>query len=249
MSHVDARRADRPTPAPAHAGSAAFTLVEMLVVVGLIAALAALMLPALAKAREAANRAVCLSNLRQLTAAWIMYADEHRGLMISPDTDVGCWVGFPDTRDGITEGQLYPYVNDPGVYKCPSDQWHQWRSYSASEYLNGYGYYGPHARKVAEVRDSSHVMVFIEELDPRGFNWGSFVIEDPYLWEDFPATWHDRGACLSFVDGHAEYWQWVDPRTWAIYEHYTYTPGNPDFDRLRDAIYSSSFPVGAAMPP
>ena len=54
-----------------------FTLIELLVVIAIIALLMAILLPALKAAREQGKRAVCLNNLRQLTLAWIMYADGH----------------------------------------------------------------------------------------------------------------------------------------------------------------------------
>src|SRR4051812_1282979 len=56
-----------------------FTLVELLIVIGMIALLAALLLPAIGRAREMGKRAVCLSNLRQLSAAWIAYANDNKG--------------------------------------------------------------------------------------------------------------------------------------------------------------------------
>jgi prepilin-type N-terminal cleavage/methylation domain-containing protein/prepilin-type processing-associated H-X9-DG protein len=59
------------------AGSAGFTLIELLVVIAIIAILAALMLPALARARDSAHRAQCLSNLRQLAFVYHIYNDDH----------------------------------------------------------------------------------------------------------------------------------------------------------------------------
>jgi prepilin-type N-terminal cleavage/methylation domain-containing protein len=60
----------------------AFTLVELLVVIGIIALLISILLPALNKARDSANTVACLSNIRQLGAAATNYAAEHKGYII-----------------------------------------------------------------------------------------------------------------------------------------------------------------------
>lgn len=60
---------------------AGFTLVELLVVIGIIAVLIAILLPSLSKAREAARTAACLSNQRQLAVSFLMYANENRGFL------------------------------------------------------------------------------------------------------------------------------------------------------------------------
>jgi len=63
-----------------------FTLVELLVVIGIIAALIAILLPALSRAREQAKRVQCLSNMRQLTVAWLTYANENKGRICGAET-------------------------------------------------------------------------------------------------------------------------------------------------------------------
>lgn len=64
-------------------GEEGFTLVELLVVIAVIALLMAILLPALGRAREQAKRVMCLSNLRQLTIAWMAYADNNNGKLVN----------------------------------------------------------------------------------------------------------------------------------------------------------------------
>lgn len=60
-----------------------FTLIELLVVIAVIALLLALLTPILRSAKERAHRVVCLSNIKQLTLAWLTYAEEHDGKIVS----------------------------------------------------------------------------------------------------------------------------------------------------------------------
>src|ERR1700712_4541437 len=106
-----------------------FTLMELLIVIGIIALLISILLPMVTRAREMANRTVCLSNIRQLQIGWLAYAEEHKGHFCTatfsvPRTDPGLWsldagwlcadssfersVDFPNSR-------LWPYVHDINV--------------------------------------------------------------------------------------------------------------------------------------
>lgn len=67
-------------------GREGFTLIELLVVIAIIAVLMAILMPALNRAREQGKRATCLSNLKQLTVAWILYADENDDKIVNGDS-------------------------------------------------------------------------------------------------------------------------------------------------------------------
>jgi prepilin-type processing-associated H-X9-DG protein len=73
---------------------------------------------------------------------------------------------------------------------------------------------------IAQVKNSGRKYVFIEDVDPRGYNMGSWSINrsrSSYQWVDPLAIWHNKRSTLSFVDGHAEMHGWKDKRTtdWA----------------------------------
>ena len=105
----------------------AFTLVELLVVIGIIAVLLALLLPALNRAREHAKSVQCLSNMRQLGLAVTMFANEHKGYLPKawfndgPIYGKGGWQ-YPTSGTWEWSYLLSQYVNkNRGVFRCPSD--------------------------------------------------------------------------------------------------------------------------------
>jgi len=205
-----------------------FTLVELLVVIGVIAILAALLLPVFFRAREKARQGSCQSNLRQLGMANAMYADDHDGMYVAPCQPAGAAPGGRVWWMML----LQPYARSMSVLDCPSYRDRGWcgnengceggvdqrnRRYRGGYGINfGYfcdgamtwpptGWYPTPAGQPESVVDDVAGTILIADAD--------CVAADPGLrggpgnWRHDPehAPRHNGGTNYLFCDGHVKW--------------------------------------------
>lgn len=217
----------------------AFTLIELLVVIAIIAILLAILIPSLQSARQQATAIRCISNMKTLTLAWLIYKDDYDARMVGGhvgekrnsilvdwvDSPSSAQAGLDEKKAACKRGLLWSYAKLIDVYRCPGDlrkmnppHW-AFRSYSISGNMYGEerfsGWTGRALRLYTEIKHPADRYVFVEEIDPRGYNMGSWVINPPTSrsWIDPLAIWHNKQSTLSWADGRAEKHRWVDRST------------------------------------
>jgi prepilin-type N-terminal cleavage/methylation domain-containing protein len=217
----------------------AFTLIELLMVIAIIAILAALLLPTLSRAKQKAYATTCLNNTKQLETALTLYAGENQNSFPpnTPAAPAGCWARGNEDWSGdnsdntnvalFAQGSLFPYTSaSVSIYRCPSDfsaapgQDLRLRTYS----LNGFVGSMPFAESTAyhnflrqnDISSPSRTFTMLEE-HPDSINDGWFVpvrsATDTNDWLDFPASFHNQCCCVTFADGHSEIHKWMDEST------------------------------------
>jgi prepilin-type N-terminal cleavage/methylation domain-containing protein/prepilin-type processing-associated H-X9-DG protein len=214
-------------------GRKAFTLIELLVVIAIIAILMAILMPTLKRAREQGQRAACLSNVKQLALAWILYADENDDRVVSSEAGGNFksqfgdpWVGLTWASDwasggqlpeadqvkGIQSGLLWPYVKQLGLFKCPSGFRGELLTYAMMIASNGRSVDGsPVWKRRLQVPQPAERLIFIDEglSSPDAYSVRYVTIQ----WWDQPCCRHGDGTTFAYADGHSDYHKWTGTET------------------------------------
>ena len=199
----------KPTPA--------FTLIELLVVIAIIAILAAMLLPALASAKQKAWTITCNSNLHQISLGMAMYADESNGRYPESGGSISWGKTDPHTHAAGWMEQLFPYIQNTNVYRCPANKLVPQAKQSPFNYFNGAraAYILVNDDAAVDSRRIQFPAAYVLSGDTLEFDTTD-ADKDDYSqncvggpangipWMEWQA--HSKGQNILFADGHAKWY-------------------------------------------
>jgi len=184
-----------------------FTLVELLVVIGIIALLIGVLLPALSRARDRANKTKCLANLRTLGQAMLMYANAHKDRL--PNTNPPLTTSDYDATNAVLVALNRDYIRSAGAFHCPSDDDPEPQKIETADYTLpnsarvSYEFYSPFwepefGPKLTKLHDA-----------PLAWDLNGAAPASP---PPSPLPNHGtKGGNVVYADGHAD---WQDAKQW-----------------------------------
>lgn len=200
----------------------AFTLIELLVVIGVIAILAAILLPALDSAKEKAIKITCWGNLQQIGDAAHIYTTQYEDWLVGAKGITAHCGSFGYTNESVETGTLWPYYENKALFICPRDR----RDPKVDPYTWSYDLNGTtqplngsvpaageashnyqHGRHLGSVQHSETLIFFVEENTDREtaspVGYGAILPNDAYFSNcDYTGPRHRMRCVVNYVDNH-----------------------------------------------
>ena len=202
-------------------------------VIAIIAILAAMLLPALDKAKARGKQIACINHLKQLAVCSQMYAADNSGKLVEnfpAPQSTNSWVtgnmkfAADSTNSALLrQGKLFPYAGQTAIYRCPGDPAQtrgvpHVRSYAMNSWMGSRHMenYSNRAGYRTFVRDSETAaagparlwLMLDEHQDSLDDGWFLVTMDDSRPFASVPSTRHQRGYALNFADGHTEVHRW-----------------------------------------